>query len=408
MKRSITKIITSMFLILTLAFLISFTNANAMTSSTGDGTESNPYKLTIGYCVNDAFAYNRNGNTYLDVTFTQPAEVSCSFAQTGPWVMVKTGDTTYTNWKSLSGGTFYVKGGMTVSILIKSGSSSTPIQFTSKVLSDTSLYCKENAIGKHHYSASHGPKCDYGCGHTCTHPEADRAYYDDYVQLEVGKHAQMFECKTCEQKAYDVSKATACTLSAWTADNNHDYHRAECILCDRSYQENCTFTKKTYVHYRWDTHFEYPTCSVCGNTSNAKAKNHKFKSNKCTQCGFKRIVPGNSKVTYMKQSGKMKRKKYTRNGYLDKFLEWHPNRTTITYNYTIKVKFKKAKNAVKYVVSPSKNPDSAIYTIGKNKTSATFTYSDSKKKSKVTLYFIPVSKTGTPGTAIKKVIKLKN
>lgn len=408
MKKSITRILTSMFLILTLAFLVSFTNVSAMTSNSGDGTESNPYQLTIGYCENDSFAYNRNGDTYLNVTFTKPAEVSCSFAQTGPWVMVKRSGTTYTSLSGDDNGTFFAKQGETVNILIKSGSSSSPIQFTSKVLSDISQYCPNNALGKHRYSASHGAKCDYGCGHTCTHPEADRAYYNEYVQLEGGKHAQMFECKTCEQKAYDTSQAKACTLSAWTADNNHDYHRAECTLCGKSYQENCSFTKKTYVHYRWDTHFEYPTCSVCGKKGNGIGKKHIFKSNKCTQCGFKRIVPGTSKVTYMKQSGKMKRKKYTRNGYWDRFGEWHPKRTTITYNYTIKIKFKKAKNAVKYVVSPSKNPDLAIYTIGKNKTSATFTYTDSKKKSKVTLYFIPISKTGTPGKAVKKVIKLKN
>ncbi len=60
MKRSISNIIASMFLVLTLAVLIPFVNTNAMTSNSGNGTEENPHQLTIGYCENDAFTYNPN------------------------------------------------------------------------------------------------------------------------------------------------------------------------------------------------------------------------------------------------------------------------------------------------------------------------------------------------------------
>ena len=75
--------------------MIPFANVNAMTSSSGNGTETNPHILTIDYCENDAFAYNVNGGfCYLKVTFTESAEVSLSFAQTGPWFMVKRAGTT--------------------------------------------------------------------------------------------------------------------------------------------------------------------------------------------------------------------------------------------------------------------------------------------------------------------------
>lgn len=111
----------------------------------------------------------------------------------------------------------------------------------------------------------------------------------------------------------------------------------------------------------------------------------------------------------MKQTGKMKIKKYHRNGYFDRFWEWHPARTTTTYNYKIKIKFKKAKNAERYVVSTLNDIDTGVIcNMGKNKTSATFTYTASKKVSKVKLYLIPISKTGTPGKSVKKIVKLKN
>ena len=408
MKRSISNIIRSMFLVLALAFLIPFANVNAMTSSSGNGTETNPHILTIGYCENDAFAYNVNGGfCYLKVTFTESAEVSLSFAQTGPWFMVKRAGTTYMSLAE--GDTFYAKKGETVDILIRSGASSLPIRFTSRKLSDLSLYCPKRGNGKHTFTASYGAKCANSCGYTCTHPKASREYYNDYKWLSNRQHAQYFTCNICECKDYDASEAKACTLGSWIADNNHSYHCAECTICGNSYQENCSFTKKTYKHYAWDTHFEYATCSKCGKTGNGIAKKHTFKSNKCTKCGFKRIVPGASKITYIKQTGGLKIKTYRRNGYFDKFLEWHPARTTRTYNYKIKIKFKKAKNAVRYVISTSKSINSpAVYTMGKSKTSATFTYSASSKKKQVTLYLIPISKTGTPGPAVKKVVKLSN
>ena len=105
----------------------------------------------------------------------------------------------------------------------------------------------------------------------------------------------------------------------------------------------------------------------------------------------------------------MKVKNHYRKGYWNRFGEWEPEIRSQTYDYKIKIKFKKAKNAERYVVSTLNDIDTGVIgKMGKNKTSATFTYVASEKSKKVTLYLIPVSKTGTPGKSVKKVVKLKN
>ena len=408
MKRSASKIMISFLLIFAMAFMLpSVAKAATITGSGGTGTESDPHKLTIGYCEDDTFSYtcDKYKYSYLSVTFTSPAEVSCSFAQNGPWGMVLRNGS-----YSFPGESFYVKQGETVDIMIKSGSNSIPIHFKSVALSDPSSYCAQSSSGKHDFPDTWGStdKCRK-CGYACTHPKNSREYCDEYTWLSDRKHVQRFKCQICHVETYDTADAKACTLSKWIPNNNHSYHCASCTLCGKSYQQNCSFTKKTYKHSNWRTHTVYDTCSVCGKLGAASGQNHIFKSDKCIRCNFKRIVPGASKVTYMKQTGKMKIKKYHRNGYFDRFWEWHPARTTTTYNYKIKIKFKKAKNAERYVVSTLNDIDTGVIcNMGKNKTSATFTYTASKKVSKVKLYLIPISKTGTPGKSVKKIVKLKN
>ena len=413
MKRAISKIFTSMFLTLALAFLIPFANANAMTSSSGDGTEANPYKLTIGYCENDAFTYNANsGFCYLSVTFTKTAEVSCSFAQNGPWVMIKRDGTTY---KSLSGDTdtFLAKQGETVNILIKSGSDSVPIRFTSSALSDIALYCPNSALGKHDFSASYSSECTYKCGYSCAHPKDSREYYDEYDWLPNRQHAQRFKCLVCEVITSDKSDPAACTIASWVPDNNFPRHDGECTLCGNGYTDACTFTVKKYRNNNWEKHYLMDTCSVCGKTGSSQLQNHTFNNNKCTKCGFTRVIPGKLQVTSAKQSSKLKVKniyheaRWVKNSYG----QWIYQKayTSKEYNYKITFKFKKAKDVQYYIISTHSYIDAPyICTVSKNKTSATCTYKDYKKKSKVTLYMIPISKTGTPGTPVKKVVKLKN
>ncbi|MGN0275881.1 MAG: hypothetical protein ACI4CZ_01675 [Hominisplanchenecus sp.] len=414
MKRSVSKIIMNMFLLLTMAFMIpSIAKAAPITSSGGDGKEATPHQLTIGHCEDDTFTYTvSSGFSYLRVTFTKPAEVSCSFAENGPWVLIQRPGISAS---SLSGDSFLVKQGETVTLIIRSGSNSIPIHFTSIPLSDTSLYCPESAVGKHAFAASHGSECRYGCGYTCPHPKSARDYYNEYSWLSNRQHAQYFECEICEQKTYDASEATACTLGTRIPDNNFPRHYASCTVCDNEYSDDCIFNSRQYIPRAWNTHMVNAICSLCGKVRAGTVQNHNFKNNKCTQCGFVRVVPSQVKVTYVKQSGKVKTRKiyheahWVKNSYNQ--WVWQRAFTTKVYDYKIKIKYKKAKNAERYIISTSNNIDASIlylYQAGKNKTSVTCTYSNSKKKSKVTLYVIPVSKTGTPGKAVKKVVKLKN
>ena len=415
MKRSISKIVINLFLIFTMAFMLSSVSmAATISSSGGDGSDGNPYQLTIGYCEDDTFEikkYDKDYNTYLRVTFTVPAEVSCHFEQSSPWAMVARNGTN--DYGSLSGsedGTFLAKQGETVKILVRKSSSLPTIHFKSAALSDLSRYCPNRFNGKHQYISS--TECRY-CGAACTHPKANRSYYNDYHELPGRQHAQMYECQICGQKSYDASEGVACTLGPCTPDNNFPYHTADCTVCRTTYSDDCTFTSEKYVPRAWDEHMFATTCSACGKESAPTLQGHTFENDVCVKCGFKRVVPGKLVVTSIKQNKKVKVKsvyheaRWVKNSY-GQWIYQNAYKSK-AYNYKIAVKFKKAKNAARYIVSTYKDINlAALYNAGKNKTSFTFTYTSDKKKSKVTLYVIPISETGTPGKAVKKVVKLKN
>lgn len=168
-------------------------------------------------------------------------------------------------------------------------------------------------------------------------------------------------------------------------------------------------------------HRVYVKCSDCGTetgVNNSYTEAHAFdkETNKC-KCGFEQIIPGNTKITSAKQSGKMKTIKGTIAGFWyktysgnSKIPTWHYQKPTKYNNkgYKIKFKLKKAKNVDYYQVSTKKNPEAS--TTAKQqfkKTSFTYNYISKKKVKKVTLYVTPVSKTGNYGKTVKKTIKLK-
>ena len=377
MKRSISKIVINLFLIFTMAFMLSSVSMAApIFNSAGDGSWESPFLLRIGYCEDDIFSYSHSGDTYLSVTFTAPAEVSCWFAQSsGPYVMVRREGVSFSSLSGSEDGTFLAKQGETVMLLIKSNSSLQPIHFKSIALSDLSRYCAKRFNGKHRYMSV--TEC-INCGAACTHPKASRSYYNDYHELPGRQHAQMYECQICGQKSYDASEGVACTLGPCTADNNFPYHTADCTVCGTTYRDDCTFTSEKYIPRAWDEHMFATTCSACGKESAPSAQSHTFKNDVCVKCGFKRIVPGKLVVTSIKQNKKVKARsiyheaRWVKNSY-GQWIYQNAYKSK-AYDYKIAVKFKKAKNAARYIVSNTKNINlAALYNVGKNRTSFTFT-----------------------------------
>lgn len=220
----------------------------------------------------------------------------------------------------------------------------------------------------------------------------------------------------------------------WVETGTSENHQMKCVNCgyidmDRWFVR-CTYVPYKYepvyymndpVKYKYNSegHIIYRECSECGNRpiNIETSAPHKFnkKTNKCI-CGFKRIVPGNTKVLSAKQSGKSKKKSvtikpywyktYTPNSVFGYEWRYQKKRTLSSRIYTIKFKLKKAKNVEYYIVSDKKK----VTTTTNNKqyfkkNTFTYNYASKKKVKSVKLYITPVSKTGHYGKTITKTIK---
>ena len=417
MKRSMMKMMRTIFLILTMAVMIPAA-ASAALQGGGSGTKEDPHVVSVGVCTNETFVYTTASYesyawwSYLDVTFNVMGEVS--FRNQGDKVMTfkRDGMSTY---KSLSHvDSLIVKKGETIHLCIKGNSRGTnTLTINCRLVTNASEYCSKNAYGTHTFSRGNDSKCR-NCGYQCTHPRASREYQNEYNAYN-GKHMRCFSCPVCQEISLtDEADTEKCTFSKWTHETNFDRHYADCTVCGYTYTEDCTL-KTSYEKDAWDTHVVKKTCTKCKGDSilsNKKGENHTFKKNVCTKCKFKRIVPGTLKVTSAKQSGKMKSKKtyYPEKWVYEVSSGWVRKKahTVTEYKYPISIKLKKAKNAKQYVVSYTKYYDEDNVLARSTKTSFKCTYTSNKKVSKATLYVIPVSKTGTPGKAIKKVVKLSN
>lgn len=235
------------------------------------------------------------------------------------------------------------------------------------------------------------------------------------------------------KKCPDCGSAMTCK-----ADEDSRYrtpeHKWTCpnIACDYNFwgiTEKCSMTpsRMEIVYYYNDSknpsngHMVYKNCSVCGMEEFQTVRvsePHTFNKKNVCKCGYKQIIPGNTKILSAKQSGKMKKIKGTTAGFwyktysgTSKIPTWHYQKPTKYNNkgYKIKFKLKKAKNVDYYLVSTKKNPEASAGTAKQQfkKTSFTYNYISKKKVKKVTLYVTPVSKTGNYGKTIKKTIKLK-
>lgn len=416
MKRSMMKMMRTIFLILMMAVMIPAA-ASAALQGGGSGTKEDPHVISVGVCTKETFVYTTANYedyawwSYLDVKFTVMGEVS--FRNQGDKIMTfkRDGMSTY---KSLSySDSLIVKKGETIHLCIKGVSQSTNKLTINCKKASTSEYCPDNVYGTHTFVKDHDSKCQ-NCGYKCKHPKASREYYNEYSAYN-GKHMQRFSCSVCQEVSLtDKADQKNCTFKKWTHETNFDRHYADCTVCGNTYTEDCAL-KTSYKKDAWDTHVVTKTCTKCKEDSilsSKKGANHTFKNNVCTKCKFKRIVPGTLKVTSAKQSGKMKSKKtyYPAKWVYEVSSGWvHKKAHTVTeYKYPISMKVNKTKNVTKYVVSYTKYYHEDNVIASSTKTSFKCTYSANKKVSKATMYIIPLSKTGTPGKAIKKVIKLSN
>lgn len=252
---------------------------------------------------------------------------------------------------------------------------------------------------------------DGGCIHCstiCDHPEeyrqyyceTDSIYYGHYVQQD-GYHYRLFTCIQCGLTECIEKTGKRCDIE-YRISEDEMCHDVICKVCGYADKEQCKY--KTYVKKTSSdkTHTTYKKCTVCGRNpkSSQKSVKHTYKDNKCTKCGFKRVVPGTVKVKSATCAKKGTKKTYTKES--GKY-----------YRYIYKIDLSlSSKNAEKYIVTISKDIDyEDVRNINQTFTKSKFTYTyksrKNKKPSKVTLYITPVSKTGTYGKTVTKTVKLK-
>ena len=246
------------------------------------------------------------------------------------------------------------------------------------------------------------------CATICKHPEEYREYYCEtdnynyghYINID-GRHYRLYTCIRCGMAECIESKGTFCTFE-YRISEDPMCHDAVCKVCGCAEKFMCeykTYTKKTSSD---KTHTTYKKCIVCGRKAEKSEKKvkHTYKDNKCTKCGFKRVVPGTLKITKAICSKKGTKKNYKSGS--EKY-----------YHYFYKIGFDvSSKNASKYIVSTNKDVTESVsrgnkQTFTKGKFTFTYKAKKNKKPSKVTLYITPVSKTGTYGKTVRKTITLR-
>ena len=246
------------------------------------------------------------------------------------------------------------------------------------------------------------------CSTICDHPEEYREYYcetDNYAYghyiYQDGVHYRLYTCIQCGTAECIEEYGSPCTVE-YRIIEDPMCHDVICTVCGYAEKYPCeykTYTKKTSSD---KTHSTYKKCVDCGRIpeSSEKNVNHTYKNNKCTKCGFKRVVPGTVKVKSASCTKKGTKKTYkTASGSY--------------YQYTYKIDLSlTSTNAEKYIISVNENPDKKVDRGNRqvfSKSKFTFTYKGKKNKkpTKVTLYITPVSKTGTYGKTVKKTVTLK-
>ena len=221
------------------------------------------------------------------------------------------------------------------------------------------------------------------------------------------EHTMSYECKWCGKK--DIATATGAHTFKPTGESySKTTHRIECTECGYGKSENCKFTKTKYVKFNGNCHKKKLVCAACGNVKSTKNVAHKVSGGKCKYCHAKVVTPGATKITGITQLNPYTKQTKSTGHWAGKV--WIPSTTATSCFYPLTVKYKKAKNAKKYIISLSKPVKTLDGTAGLSVSKKTaFNFKNPTKgvkTKKITIYVTPVSSTGTYGKSAKKTIVL--
>ena len=219
------------------------------------------------------------------------------------------------------------------------------------------------------------------------------------------EHTMSYECKWCGKK--DIATATGAHTFKPTGESySKTTHRIECTECGYGKSENCKFNKIKYKKYNGNCHKKELTCAGCGNVKSFQYAAHKVSGGKCKYCSAKVILPGATKITGITQHIPYTKQTKAKGHWAGKV--WIPSTTATSYFYPMTVKYTKAKNAKKYIISLKKPSKTLTGTTGLSVSKkAYFKFKNPTKgvkTKKLTIYVTPVSRTGTYGKSAQKII----
>lgn len=410
MKKKFTKLMTMFITVLIMTVLLPVAAQAAVKVLSGDGSESNPYEMTIsGACKEESFRYNVYPDS--EDNYGYASSMKLKSAKT---VLITVKDAeNYFNFRRTESdwwireSDFIVRSGETVHLKVRArGSGINTMKITAKVVSSEE-YCPNNANGRHIFYSNE--ECSRRCGYKCKHPRESREYSDSFYENitvnGVSKHIPEFKCNACDGKWHsDPADAKTCTPEKWSKESAEvQNHHGICTVCQREAYMPCKY-KTVYKKADWSQHYVDKKCKVCGGYDGSyyKKQKHSFKNNVCTKCKFKRVVPGALKINSLK--GTVKKETVTIYGHWSGNY-WIPAKQAIRYTYEISCNMS-SKNAVKYILSSTKTGE---YVEGVPAFSSKKRYKvkfvSYKPISKITVYASAVSKTGTPTKIVKRTVR---
>ncbi len=228
------------------------------------------------------------------------------------------------------------------------------------------------------------------------------------LKKTAAEHTMSYACKWCGKR--DISTETAAhTFQPNGESYSKTTHRIECTACGYISTENCKFSKTKYTKVNGNCHKKELVCAGCGNVKSSKNEAHKVSGGKCKHCSAKVVTPGSTKISSIKPQKSYTKQTKVTGHWAGK--TWIPTKTATSYFYPLTVKYTKAKNAKKYIISLSKpviTLDSLTGLSVSKKTTYNFKNpTKGVKTKKITIYVTPVSSTGTYGKSAKKTITLK-
>ncbi|MCR5665851.1 MAG: hypothetical protein K6G01_03375 [Eubacterium sp.] len=245
------------------------------------------------------------------------------------------------------------------------------------------------------------------CGKECSHvKDTSTGYRKSFTSTT---HVMVYDCKICGMSNAVTESGTHSGFSSTGESYGSTQHMVACETCGYEKAVDCTFTKTTYTKINGNCHYKNKQCTGCSNIKSKKVQSHTVKGKKCKYCKAKVIKPGATKIKSVKKGKSTKTKTHVDGHWAG--TSWISATTSTAYHYPITVKIKKAKNAKKYIIS-LKKPSKKLTSLSGLKTSKKTTIKWKNptmgvKFKKLTLYVTPVSKTGTYGKTVKKVVKVK-